>query len=206
MTEDENLMELNGYWLSRELFETGYPAGAGPCNCTAACCSTGVLVDLLERDRILAHSDIVKKAMDNTQTTDEWEWFEDMEVEDSDYPSGKAIPTAIVGDKCAFLTRRGRCSLQLAAVAAGMDKWALKPLYCVLYPIVVQNKVVIFDDLLQEDQPCCSIGTSYETPLFEACREELTHLLGAEGYGRLESYYRTSHGETGQDMSGQEEL
>ena len=203
MSDQDDLLELNGYWLSRELFETGYPAGGGPCNCTAACCSSGVLVDLHERDRILARSDIVKMAMDESQSLDEWEWFEGMEVEDTDYPSGRATPTAVIGDKCAFLTKRGKCSLQLAAVAAGMDKWALKPLYCVLYPIVVQNKVVIFDDLLQEDQPCCSVARSYETPLYEACREELTHLLGADGYGKLESIYRT--GRSDYEISGQDE-
>jgi len=206
VSEETSLIELNGYWLSRELFHTGYPAGAGPCNCSAACCSSGVLADLRERDRILAQSEAVKQSMDDSQSTDEWEWFEELVVEDSDYPSGKAVPTKVIGDKCAFLTSNGRCSLQLAAVASGMDKWALKPLYCILYPIVVQNKVVTFDDLMQEDQPCCSVGTAFETPLFEACREELTHLLGIEGYGKLESYYRDGHTGLSPYDAHQEEL
>jgi len=63
-------------------------------------------------------------------------------------------------DKCAFLDRLGRCSLQVAATAAGMHMWALKPLYCVLYPVGVAGRVVLYDDVLHGEQECCSARQS----------------------------------------------
>jgi hypothetical protein len=78
--------------------------------------------------------------------------------------------------------------LQLAASAAGMHKWALKPLYCVLYPIEVSENTVKFDPRLQGEQACCSVTPSFEVPLFQACREELVHLLGEAGFARIEEY------------------
>ena len=43
--------------------------------------------------------------------------------------------------------------------------------------------------MLQDDQACCTVGEKFETPLFAACKDELTHLLGADGYAMLEEHY-----------------
>jgi len=148
-----------------------------------------VYADVKERDNILAHKDVVKKYMDESQTTDESLWFEPNEFEDADFPSGRCIGTREINRKCAFLDKQGRCILQVAATAEGMHKWALKPLFCVLFPIEISNGVIGFDDLLQDDQDCCSARSDFEVPLLQACKEELTHLLGSERYRRLQSLY-----------------
>jgi hypothetical protein len=95
-----------------------------------------------------------------------------------------------VNQKCAFLDRQGRCSLQVTGEQEGLGRWFLKPLYCVLYPIEITNKTIRFDDLLQDDESCCSVSDDFDVPLFEVCREELTHLLGPEAYVRLQEMYR----------------
>jgi hypothetical protein len=181
---------MKGYTIAHELFAKGFSAdAAGPCSCTSTCCEGGVYADVRERDRILAHRELIASHMDATQTADAALWFEDTECEDSDFPSGRRIATRVVHDKCAFLDQSGRCSLQVAATAAGMHKWTLKPMYCVLYPLDIGNGVLAYDDMLQGEQQCCSVSKEFEVPVFRACREELTHLLGEDGYRVLEQHY-----------------
>jgi Fe-S-cluster containining protein len=191
VNDQETPLKVNGLTISPGLFRRGYPAGSGPCTCTSTCCRGGVYADLSERDAILRHRDMIKQHMDETQLSDESLWFEEKETDDRDFASGKCIGTTEHNGKCVFLDRQGRCSVQVASVHAGMDRWAIKPLFCILFPIEITNGVVSFDDLLQDDQPCCSVGDTFETPIFRACRDELTHLLGAEGYERLEEHYRS---------------
>jgi hypothetical protein len=127
--------------------------------------------------------------MDGTQTTDSSRWFEAQVADDPDFQSGQCVGTQVINDKCVFLDAGGRCSLQKAAVAEGMHKWAIKPLFCVLYPIEVTNGIVSFDEMLQNEESCCTIGKSFDTPLFEACKEELVHLVGEDGYEAMENHY-----------------
>lgn len=185
----ESRLKVKQFILSNEFFEKGYAAGSGPCNCTSQCCEGGVWLDLKERDIILGQKDLIKHQMDETQSTDEHSWFDDEVMDDGDFPSGKAASTQVINDKCAFLDKLGRCSIQVAAVAAGEHKWKWKPLYCILFPVEVGGNVVSFDPMLQGDETCCTISAEFETPLFVACKEELTHLLGEDGYGMMEQHY-----------------
>jgi hypothetical protein len=65
----------------------------------------------------------------------------------------------------------------------------LKPLFCILFPIEITEKVVSFDDMLQDEQSCCSVTAPFDTPLFEGCKEELVHLVGEDGYRAMEDHY-----------------
>jgi len=181
---------VKGLTFAPELFLRGYRTGGGPCMCSSDCCAGGVHADLEERAKILSLKEKIKPHMDETQTRDENLWFEENIQEDADFPSGHCVGTSVVNGKCAFLNARGHCSIQLAAVAEGLDRWAWKPLYCILYPIEISDAVVGFDPMLQDEKPCCSIGESHEIPLFRACKSELVHLLGEDGYARLEAYYQ----------------
>jgi len=182
-------LEVKHYRISNEFFEKGYPTGNGPCNCTAQCCASGVWVDVRERDAILERKELIKQQMDETQIRDEKFWFEEGIEQDDDFPSGQCVGTAVVNNKCAFLDKLGRCTIQLAAVAAGEHKWAWKPLFCVLFPVVIEKGVIEFDPMLQGKQMCCSIGSAFDVPLFVACKEELIHVLGENGYAQVERHY-----------------
>jgi len=193
VSAEETPFIVKGYTISPELFRKGFPAGGGPCSCVSRCCHGGVYVDLKERERILAAKEQIKEQMDWSQTRDDSRWFETEELNHADFPSGKCIGTQEINDKCAFLDSYGRCSIQLASVAAGDHKWALKPLYCILFPIEITDNVIGFDDLLQEESQCCSIKAEFATPLFRACREELEHILGPDGYAMIEERYAAVH-------------
>jgi hypothetical protein len=182
--------EVDGYVIADELFTTGYAAGSGPYACTSGtCCGRGAYVDLKERDHVLAHAHLIKPVMDETQNLDETHWFEKEELVDTDYPSGKCVGTEAASQRCALQDKLGRCSLQVAANTAGLHKWALKPLYCVIFPIEVIGKVIRFDARMQGKRSCCSVQAEFEVPLFEACREELVHLLGEQGFQRIRDRY-----------------
>lgn len=188
MSDEPNALRVLGYQVAPELFTLGYARNSGPCACTSACCKRGVYADLRERDRILLHKELVQRHMDESQNRNEGDWFEPEEKLDADFPSGKCAGTAELNGKCAFLDSRGLCSLQLAATAEGMHKWALKPLYCVLYPIDVSASVIKFDFRFQDQQACCSITSSFEIPLYEACRHELVHLVGEAGFEQIKKH------------------
>jgi hypothetical protein len=176
--------------VADELFERGYGAGAGPCACSADCCSRGAYVDVNERDHVLARAALILPHLDETQSKDPAHWFESEIEADSDYPSGRRVGTQLVHGKCSMLDARRRCSLQVAATAAGLHKWALKPLYCYLFPIEIIDNVVCFNPRDQGRQPCCSVHAEFAVPLFRACREELVQLLGLDGYAALEEHYQ----------------
>ncbi len=189
MTEKAPLLVLRGLTIAPELFTRGYPRGGGPCSCSATCCQGGVYADTRERDRILALSGMIRRSMDETQTQDPSRWFEKEECEDPDFPSGRCVGTAVVNDKCAFLDRHGRCSIQVATTEEGLGRWALKPLYCILYPIEISDGVVSFDPMLQDEQSCCTVGPAFDIPLFEACSDELEHILGPGGLLAIREHY-----------------
>lgn len=189
MIVPDKSMRVKHYTMSGELFSKGFPAGGGPCTCSSVCCEGGVYVDLRERDAIMAHKEMIAAEMDETQVKDAAAWFDTEEEEDADFPSGRSVGTQVINDKCAFLDRAGRCAIQLAAVHAGMHKWALKPLFCVLYPIEITNHVVSFDDMLQEVQSCCTVDARFDVPIFEGCSEELVHLVGDEGLEMMRAHF-----------------
>ncbi len=186
----ENHLQIGRYRISNELFRLGYTGEHSPCSCTSTCCSWGVFVDAKERERVLEHQTAIAACMDDSQPKNPALWFDEEVREDPDFQSGSCVGTTVHENKCAFLDRQGRCAIQLAAVVAGLHRWAWKPMYCVLYPIEISGGLVGFDPMLQDEQPCCSIGDRFSVPLFRACRDELTHLLGEDGYQRLEDYYR----------------
>lgn len=188
ITPDKSL-KVEQFTMSGELFAKGFPAGRGPCSCSSACCEGGVFVDVKEREVIVAHGSLIARHMDETQITDPSRWFESAVEEDADFPSGQCVGTQVINGKCAFLDGAGRCSLQKAAVATGLHKWAIKPLFCILYPIEISNNTVSFDSMLQDEETCCTISDSFTVPLFEACREELVHIVGEEGYAAMEEHY-----------------
>ncbi len=75
-----------------------------------------------------------------------------------------------------------------AASASGMHKWAMKPMYCILFPLDISNGVISYDGMIQGDQQWCSVSRQFDVPVFRACREELIYLLGEDSYRTLEEH------------------
>lgn len=183
-----NTIQIGKFKIDPILFEKGFAKGCGPFQCHTTCCSSGVFIDPAEKEAILQHKEEVKMKMDETQTQDETAWFENSIEEDSDFPSGYAVGTEVFNNKCVFLRKDGKCSVQLVSAEKYNDPWKIKPYFCVAFPISVDNSVVTFDDYQQGNAPCCSIVADTNIPLIESCKAELEYVLGKEGYQQLIGY------------------
>lgn len=192
MYEEKENMRIGKYEIDPVLFKKGFSKGCGPLACESTCCSVGVFADLKEKGLILSHKETVKKYMDDTQTIDDSQWFDSEVFDDNDYPSGKAVGTQVFNNKCVFLNKLGMCSLQIAGASEGMGRWALKPFYCIAFPITVDEGVLTFDDFQQGKTQCCSSIDAKESTLVESCRDELELILGHDGYKELISGQRES--------------
>jgi Fe-S-cluster containining protein len=177
--------------IGREIVAGRFVPGCSMRNCNADCCSGGVYADLAERDEILKHAGIVRAQMDSDQQHDTALWFEPEPIVDADYPSGGAIGTELHHDRCVFLNSKGMCVLQKAAAAAGMDRYALKPFYCWLYPVTVEGGELTLHDPDYADRPsCCSYRDSGPLTVFDVCEEELVLALGPDGVEELRGAVR----------------
>lgn len=155
------------------------PRGPGG-GCTARCCLSGVFVSLPERDRVLAHAEAVRRQMDPGQVKDPRRWFTVRTHRDRDFEGGRCVGTRLHRGRCVFLNREGLCTLQLASAREpGLPP--LKPFFCRLFPLVISDGVLMYDDLCSGEARCCTFGPRGAKPVVEACRAEVEFALGPEG-------------------------
>ena len=125
--------------------------------------------------------------MDESQTNIVDKWFEEPEVDD-DFPSGIAVGTEVHNGKCVFLDKQGFCTLQRMAVEEEEFKWKYKPLYCILFPLVIFEGVLTVDDEHLASMHYCSKSQNQVSTVFECCKDELRYLFGEKGFEELEDY------------------
>jgi hypothetical protein len=141
--------------------------------CKAACCLYGVWVDVVERERILSHADQVAAFLP-PEFSDPQSWFEVTLESDSNTPTGEVIHTTVLGDGAHY---------------AG-DPWSLKPFYCILHPLDLDDEGRITLDettLLVEETASCLVSSAVRIPLLETFEPELRYFLGDEEYDRIKA-------------------
>jgi len=185
----ENKFEkkINGLYIDPLIFTHKFVKGCDICICSGECCYYGVYTDKKEYERIISIKDIIIAEMDDSQCKDSNKWFEEPE-EDKDFESGIAYGTEVYNGKCVFLDKQGYCTLQKIAIKNGEYKWKYKPLYCILFPLVVYEGVLTIDDDHLGRMHYCSKIQNQVTTVFDACKNELIHLLGDKGYQELLEY------------------
>lgn len=162
--------------------------------CHGACCLHGVWVDLAERDDILAQAGLISPHMP-TGLQDPVVWFDEREEDDPFSRSGRVAHSTVLPDyahygktACVFWCDDARCALQVAAVAAGLHPWRLKPFYCVLHPLDLdeQGRITLDESpaLLAEEGSCLR-PSARAILLVETFEEELCYLLGDDAYQQL---------------------
>ncbi len=177
-------MKVGKLTVDPAILEARFPAGCSTARCRGACCRSGVWLDVGERDRVLAHAALVRKAMDPGQPRDTRRWFSRRDVTDTDFPSGRAVHTRVKDGRCVFLNREGRCVLQKASITRpGLQ---LKPFFCTAFPVTIAHGVLMLDDEdYRAGQPCCAATRGGPLTVFDTCEMELRHVLGAAGLSRL---------------------
>ena len=153
--------------------------------CDGACCARGVWIDLAQRDAILASAELVQRYMAPQQEHDPARWFDGQFKDDLDFPSGRATGTAVHNDGCVFLDPARRCVLHAVDVAGTLST-RLKPFYCRLYPLVLNEGVLTLDEPAGGDRPiCCTQTVGGQRNVFEVCAGEFEDVLGSEGLREL---------------------
>jgi hypothetical protein len=163
-------------------------------SCKAACCIYGVWIDSDEAIRLRVHTHILQQEMAEMWRNPDT-WFDGQEEADEHAPSGKVIHSRVVdarkhygGSACVFLRDDHKCAIQTAAQKAGMHPWSLKPFYCKLHPLDLDEKGRITLDetgLLLDEPGSCLRPSITLIPLLDTFEEELRYFLGEEEYNRL---------------------
>jgi|SRR3990172_3581029 len=180
--EEKFTKVINGIKIDPIIFTFAFS-----CDCNGECCHYGVYTDLKESETILSYKERVISLMDETQSKDTAKWFEAPE-EDEDFDSGVAVGTEIINGKCAFLDKNGLCVLQKMAMNEGAYKWKYKPLYCILFPLVIFEGALTIDDDHIDRLKTCNRNPINEISIYDSCREELIHFFGEKDFAELEAY------------------
>ena len=147
----------------------------------------GVGVDVAERDRILAHADLVRRAMDPGQDQDRRAaGSRRPRSSDPDFPSGRCVGTRVRENACVFLDAARRCVLQTATIAAARPGFELKPFFCSAFPVTVADGTLWIDELcLEAPERCCRPTPGGPLSVLDVCEIELRHVLGNAGLEEL---------------------
>ena len=144
--------------------------------CRGTCCVHGVWVDLIEMEAILRHAALIVPLLPE-DAADPATWFTDKEEDDLYTPSGRVRHTRVLtrpehplGTACVFwLPPEGHCALQAAAEAQGWHPWTLKPFYCVLHPLDLDEEGRITldgpEELLNTPGGCVRRATEARPPV-----------------------------------------
>ena len=160
-------------------------------SCFGACCAYGVWIDLAEKEKIKENLLVVQSCMDAAPGCFD-DWFEAEIEEDSYTPTGKVVHSKVVSRSepfkrttCIFLRLDHKCALQVASEKLGNHHWYLKPFYCVLHPLDIDDSDQISLDetkkILSEEKSCLRVSGELNLPLF-IFEEELRYLLGDQKF------------------------
>ena len=173
---------------SEPLRRCGFPA------CRAACCLYGVWVDLGERDQILANTTTISKLLP-VDRADPAGWFSSEVEADPHTSSGQVVHTRVVADaehyggtSCVFLCEDYTCVLQTTGEMLLGDPWALKPFYCILHPLDIdEHGRITLDEttLLAEEAASCLVPSAELIPLLQTFAPELIYFLGEDLWQQL---------------------
>ncbi len=200
MSEETSYLEYNGLKIDPLIFTQGFVPGCDVSICSGQCCNWGVYMDRDFQSEIMKYENEIKDVMDIYQTKNTSEWFESELEVDSDFPSGYAIGTELFINpqgvsQCVFKDKNSYCSLQVMAMKNDLHKWAIKPKYCIMYPLTIIDNVLTCDNDHSERLDYCGVKhtENYVQTIFEAMTEEIIHIIGEDGYKFLHEHYKENY-------------
>ena len=178
---------INGIYIDPAIFTRPFVKACDVCICSGECCYYGVYTDKSEHETIMSVKEKIISHLDDSQNKNPDAWFEAPETDD-DFPSGIAVGTEVYNGKCVFLDKQGFCTLQKMAMLEGEYKWKYKPLYCILFPLVIFEGVLTFDDEHLDRMHYCNKPQNQVSTIFDCTKNELKHVLGESGFEELLKY------------------
>ena len=148
--------------------------------CAAACCDEGSWLSLYEAHRIGDHRDEIQPYLEQPLDFDAW---------DLSRPSFLYTPLVdpeTPRQRCAFFTRERRCALHALALDKAIPLRAIKPFFCILFPLTLVDIDINLTELALDAKAyeTCLVEGEQETWLFEQFEPDLRRILGA-GYDEL---------------------
>jgi Fe-S-cluster containining protein len=181
---------INGIRVDKSVFRKVALRPCGP-DCLADCCSGGVWMTDDEPPRIMKWAKTIKRHLPKDRH-DEAQWFVTRKSKDT--PSGIETGTNTVEDParedetcCIFLRTDRKCALQVISRDRKLGWPGIKPFYCSIYPLYLENDVFSIDETteLDEETALCRHKADEKRPMFEIYRDEAILILGKKGYGEL---------------------
>jgi hypothetical protein len=183
--EDEDLIVVHGIRVKPEVLRKEAIRPCAGSNCKAACCSGGVWLKEGEDQRIMEWAATVKDCLP-ADRHDDSKWFvtRDIEVgtttvEDPERPGNSC---------CVFLRPDRRCSLHVVSREKNLGWPGIKPYYCTIYPLYIEDNVLMMDDNTAFEPDCGSSHkiASNALAMYEIYRDEALLILGEAGYRELQ--------------------
>ena len=190
MKKNGKKIVINGIRVDKSVFRKVALRPCGP-DCLADCCSGGVWMTDDEPPRIMKWAKAIKRHLPKDRH-DETQWFVTRKSKDT--PSGIETGTNTVEDParedetcCIFLRSDRKCALQAVSRDRKLGWPGIKPFYCSIYPLYLENDVFSIDETteLDEETALCLHGADEKRPMFEIYRDEAILILGKKGYAEL---------------------
>ena len=158
------------------LFDAKFPDRCRLDLCRSRCCRFGVWVDIEEQKTILANQELFRPYL-RPEAKDPETWFGKTE-KDQDCPSGLAVETQEIAGGCSFYNPDHGCVLQKGAAEAGLHEWAIKPRFCIMFPLVVSGGELTVDEDMKS--LWCMKEKNRTRPILDAVRKEMEFLFEEE--------------------------
>ena len=178
---------LNVEIADKRLFRKVFVKGASVRRCDGSCCRAGTTVTLPERDKILAHADLVKSSMTSRARRDASLWFDKRTTRDADFTAGRTTSTRVKDGACVFYRDDGLCALQVASEKGLSSPFALKPSVCLLWPLCVQDrKLQVGYAWFTRRRECCAPVVSGHKSILQVMvpDEKLIKAMGRQSHSR----------------------
>jgi Fe-S-cluster containining protein len=167
--------------IDPHLFSAKFPDQCRLDLCRSRCCRFGVWVDIEEQKTILASQELFVPYL-RPEAKDQETWFGRTEA-DPDCPSGLAVETQEIAGACSFYHPDHGCVLQKGAAEAGLHEWAIKPRFCIMFPLVFSGGELTVDEDMKS--LWCMKERNRTRPILDAMRKEVEFLFDEEEVRRL---------------------
>ncbi len=81
------------------------------------------------------------------------------------------------------------------SVKKNMHKWAIKPKYCIMYPLTIVDDTLTWDTEHSERLDYCGVHhpENFTQTVFDAMTEEIKFIVGEDAYNFLNEHYKENY-------------
>jgi hypothetical protein len=191
MEEDGSLI-VNGIRVNADVLRKNAVQSCADGACMAACCSGGVWLRDDEAPRIRLWAGAVKECLP-ARRHDESKWF-CVGSSKENHPFDDEVGTTTFDDPlrpgktcCVFLQPDRKCALQVVSQLNNLGWPGLKPYYCSIYPLYIEDGVLSMDDEIHLgfDAAACGNTAVDARAMYDVYQAEAILILGESGYREL---------------------